>query len=199
MPKQPPAQSTRPRHAKPRNKFEAAALEIDALVKLPDDFFPTDAEIDAELANIDAATDAENGKKTHPRFYQPCTHEARRDTMDVWGLKPQKGDRVQIIPIPDSGFTIRVWHSGLSDPDDQDECCLDFINLLTQRATNAPEGWQLLRANQSGMRSVREERFDIKRAKSYALRRPGHPDFFFDIPMKSIHGAAQPRDSRAAV
>lgn len=95
-----PAPSTRPRPKNPRNKFEAAALKIPEFLKLPDGFFPTDAEIDAELDEIDALIEEESGKK---RSYQPYRREdrraryhqswdaiftaANRDTMQIWGVR----------------------------------------------------------------------------------------------------------------
>lgn len=94
---------------KPRNKFEAAALKVHSSVKLPDDFFPTDEEIDAELDALDAELELEetgisqrSGKKrTTSRSYQPYEREARRalyhrdwdeifancDTIKVWGVR----------------------------------------------------------------------------------------------------------------
>lgn len=110
-----PAPSTRPRPIKPRNKFEVAALKVHPSVKLPDDFFPTDAEIDAELDAIDAEIEAEeieikqksSKKRTTNRLYQPYEREARRelyhqdwneiftkanrDTMKVWGVSCSLG------------------------------------------------------------------------------------------------------------
>ncbi|KAE9388720.1 hypothetical protein BT96DRAFT_926913 [Gymnopus androsaceus JB14] len=139
--------------------------------------------------------------------------EAGRNTVDVCGLKPQSGDLVQTIPVPDSEFAIRLFDNGLDAPGD---CCLDFIDSLTSKARNSPEAWQLLPANKLGVIPFPilsreevagytkanipsgEERFDMKRASCYAIRRPNQPDFFFDIPAKLTVGAAQATESRAA-
>lgn len=103
-----PAPSTRPRPIQPRNKFEAAALKIPEYLKLPDGFFPTDAEIDAELDEIDALFEQESGKTVYrpSRLNQREASEARearralyhqdwdeiftlanRDTMRIWGVR----------------------------------------------------------------------------------------------------------------
>lgn len=116
------------------------------------------------------------------------------------------------VPIPNSGLAVRLWDSGLEDPN---ECCLDFVDAVSLKATNSPEDWRLYSANQLGVgkapiRSreevdgykksaipLGEERFDILRARCYAIRRPNYPDFFFEVPMQSIVGVAQVRESRA--
>ncbi|KAE9387005.1 hypothetical protein BT96DRAFT_838291, partial [Gymnopus androsaceus JB14] len=122
-------------------------------------------------------------------------------------------DRVQIVSVPGSGLSVRLWDSGLRTPN---ECCLDFIDSETGKATNSLEDWMLLPANQTGVFDfvissreemfgyqkkdipAGEERFDIQRGVSYAVRRPNHEDFLFEVPLNSTPGAAQPRDSRAA-
>ncbi|KAE9407260.1 hypothetical protein BT96DRAFT_971462 [Gymnopus androsaceus JB14] len=233
-----PAACTRPRPTKPRNKFEAAALKIHPSLKLPDNFFLTDAEIDAELDAIDAEieedeidADLQIGKKTErvgSKLIQPYQREARREryhgrwndlferagreTMQVWGvtsplqLKPQNGDRVHTIPIPDSGFAIRFWDNGLDEQNNK--CCLDFISSLTHRAKNSPESWQLLPANKFGALPFnpilsREEVVGYKKKnippgeERFDIERPGYPDFVFDVPGSNCR-AAQARESRAA-
>ena len=127
-------------------------------------------------------------------------------------LKPQNGDLVQTIPIPNSLFSIRLWDNGLDIPN---ECCLDFISSSTSKAMNSPESLLLLPANKFGALpfpilsqeeatgytkktiSLGEERFDIKRGCCYVIRHPNFPDFFFDAPVMPTPGAAQPRESRA--
>ncbi|KAE9391087.1 hypothetical protein BT96DRAFT_925472 [Gymnopus androsaceus JB14] len=198
----------RPRPITPRDKFEAACLKIHATWRLPDSFFPTDAEIDAELAAIDA----ENaGEDINPETFQHSSSEERRaryhqswdrifdaagqDTMEVWGMKPRSGDPIQLVSVPGSPLSIRVWDSGLK--------------------LNSPATWTLRPANQTGVFDyvilsreemfgfekkdipAGEERFDIKRVVTYALRRPQQDDLIFELPAKPITGAVQPRDGFA--
>ncbi|KAJ4000481.1 hypothetical protein F5050DRAFT_1730989 [Lentinula boryana] len=218
-----PAPCTRPRSSyTPRNMFEVAALRTPSSLKLPDNFFPTDAEIDIELDAIDAMLGKQT-ERSRSKAYKALRREryhqrwndlfqkAGRDTMVVWGLKPHTGDKVEIIPVPNSTLSIRLWDNGLDVPG---ECCLDFISSKTRRAVNS-ESWQLLPASKFGalpfplrsreevagytknMIPLGEERFDIKRGCCYAIRRPGFPDFLFDAPVKPTPGAAQPIESRA--
>ncbi|KAE9398308.1 hypothetical protein BT96DRAFT_920852 [Gymnopus androsaceus JB14] len=128
--------------------------------------------------------------------------EAGRNTVDVCGLKPQIGDLVQTIPVPDSQFVIR-------------DCCLDFINSLTSKATNSPEAWQLTSCKQARRHSfpnnfarggcrLHKGKHPVRRGKvrhqaSFLLRdkASNQPDFFFDTPAKLTVGAAQATTSRA--
>lgn len=127
-------------------------------------------------------------------------------------LKPHDGDLVHTVPIPNSSLAVRLWDSGLDDPS---ECCLDFIDSSSLRTINSPKDWQLFPVSQLGVAPrpiisreeiagyeknaipLGEERFDVMRACCYVIRRPNHPDFLFEVPVKSIAGAAQARETRA--
>lgn len=91
-----PAPCTRPRNAyTPRNTFEAAALKVPPTLKLPDNFFPTDAEIDVELNAIDTELgadptvpyQAEARRRRYHQRWNELFEKAGRDTMAVYGVR----------------------------------------------------------------------------------------------------------------
>ncbi|KIK56747.1 hypothetical protein GYMLUDRAFT_61795 [Collybiopsis luxurians FD-317 M1] len=214
-----PPRCSQPRPNTHRNAFEAALLNTPSSLKLPDIFFPTDREIDEKnlMAGIEPDQLEAHREHYHKRW-DKLFARAGQDTLEIWGLKPRQGDTIHLIPIPSSNYAIRFWNGGLEH---EGECCLDFIDRFSNKATNSPERWQLVSASRAGAvfqsggvtllsreeaagyqrKSIPpgEERFDVNRASCYILRCPGHPDFIFDVPSIPTPGAAQARECETVV
>ncbi|KAI0759385.1 hypothetical protein BD413DRAFT_276255 [Trametes elegans] len=126
------------------------------------------------------------------------------EKADFTGLKPRPGDPgVFIQPIPKSRFSVRLFPGSVA----ASEYCLDFVVTATGQPVNSPFEFQLIAgpgpmvplgtAPKVTLRPLEcafgiredqippgEEKFLLRDGQICTLRRPGHRDVRFKVPMR---------------
>ncbi|KAI0759386.1 hypothetical protein BD413DRAFT_607578 [Trametes elegans] len=136
------------------------------------------------------------------------------EKANITGLKPRPGDPgVFIRPIPRSKYSIRLFPGSIT----ASEYCLDFISTTTGDPVNSPFQHQLIAGPGPmvplgtapkvklrpldcafGIREEHippgEEKFLLRDGQTCILRRPGHRDVRFTVPMRKRPESSQPED-----
>ncbi|KAI0354797.1 hypothetical protein OH77DRAFT_1504486 [Trametes cingulata] len=177
----------------PRNDWEILLLSSALYKGAPDGIYKY---LDTKLAS-----------ELRSRSYDAVMEQARKmldKNVDVTGLKPEPGDpRVFVHPIPNSEYSIRLFPGSVEGRD----YCLDFVVTSTGQPVNSPFKFDLLCIPDpdapvpSGpivrMRPLEcsfgipqdkidpgEEKFLLRDGAHCILRRPGHRDVRFTVPIR---------------
>ena len=130
-------------------------------------------------------------------------------------VKPRPGDRdVYTVSIPGSDLIIRMWNGGMTT---YRQFCLDFYDTRGRTPVNLPSGFSLWSSgatalggfmvggqlgsweNAFGVRGAQippgEEKWSVPEGSYITLKRHGHADFTFAVPIRQIQqqqAVAQP-------
>ena len=121
-------------------------------------------------------------------------------------MKPKPGAaNVFCRPIPNSPYSIRLFPGAIIHR----EYCLDFVRTKTREPVNSPSDYQIWSAPETttpwlgtvGMMRIRSlensfgfsavntpagtEKFVLRDGQTYVLRRPGHRDLRFKVPVRA--------------
>ncbi|KAI1791437.1 hypothetical protein LXA43DRAFT_973111 [Ganoderma leucocontextum] len=139
--------------------------------------------------------------------------ERARSILDrpgsITGMKPKPTTpNVFSRPIPNSPYSIRLFPGSIA----QREYCLDFVDTKTGKPVNSPPGFQIWSARDPGvmpwlgglgggmtrMHSLDHalgfrgkdlkagaEKFVLRDGQTYMLKRPGHKDVQFKVPVRA--------------
>ncbi|KAI1782192.1 hypothetical protein LXA43DRAFT_906514 [Ganoderma leucocontextum] len=123
----------------------------------------------------------------------------------ITGVKPKPGTRnVFRRPIPNSPYSIRLFPGSVA----QREYCLDFVHTKTGEPVNSPPGFEIWAAVENAIpwlgggttriRSLEHrlgfsaasilpgaEKFVLQDGQTCLLKRPGHKDLQFKVPMRA--------------
>ncbi|KAI0373764.1 hypothetical protein BV20DRAFT_962344 [Pilatotrama ljubarskyi] len=189
----------------PRNDWEVLLLSSALYTGAPDGIYKyLDSKLASELRRCS---------------YEETMEQARKmldEAADCTGLKPEPGDpHVFVHPIPDSEYSIRLFPGSVEGRD----YCLDFLLTATGEPVNSPFEFDLLCMPDpdapvpSGpivrMRPLEcsfgipqdkidpgEEKFLLRDGAHCLLRRPGHRDVRFTVPIRRRpERARQPADA----
>ncbi|KAF5335005.1 hypothetical protein D9611_009950 [Ephemerocybe angulata] len=190
-----------------RNRFDAA------LDDLPLDDFPVDCDFSSNFLPNDEALNALYRGMGTPESDLAAARadwDRRMDSLlDVTGgkilyegAKPNPGDNVWLVPIPDDRLSIRFWDGG---DEEEREFFFDYVDLCEKKAVNSPAGYEVeayfnlrhhlapgevgpIHSNEAwagfSRSDIREgrERFTALACNPCVLHRPGKEDFFFTVP-----------------
>ncbi|THV01901.1 hypothetical protein K435DRAFT_717815 [Dendrothele bispora CBS 962.96] len=191
------------RQRKARNAYERALLKLPPGITVPESWFPTDEEMNESfLAQGYSKEELPRIRKLYHERINKRFKDAKRDTVNVIGLKPSKGDQIYAVEIPGSPLSIRLWNGGLLG---QGIYSLDFINTETREPVNPPRDYELYPCARVGeppymplisweraMKIPDEkiepgaERFSIPHGVNCCLKRHGMDDFWFEVPRSTI-------------
>ncbi|KAF6754440.1 hypothetical protein DFP72DRAFT_899069 [Ephemerocybe angulata] len=187
-----------------RNRWDAAlddlptGIDLDPMVHAPTDealnvrfrsLGIPESELAAARADWDNRMDAQldlGGGKIH--------------TFGI--LKPNQGEVVHLIRIPEDRLSIRFWDGGQKE---QRQFFFDYVDLHEKKAVNSPAGyeveayphlrhylgmtaagpiksWEARRGMPRSAIPEGFERFSVPACTPCVLHRPGKEDFFFTVP-----------------
>ncbi|KAI0670948.1 hypothetical protein C8Q78DRAFT_1033004 [Trametes maxima] len=178
----------------PRSDFEIVSLGTQQYKGKPEDI---SAYMDKELARAITRYGSLEAVNRWAKDYLDVKAE-------VTGAKPRPGDYgVFVLPLPDSDYSIRIFPGSLA----ASEYCLDFVRTATGEPVNSPFKFQLISGpNPSAPMGIGsamqlrplehafgisqkeiapgEEKFLLRDGQTCLLRRPGHKDVQFVIPIR---------------
>ncbi|KAI0758805.1 hypothetical protein C8Q74DRAFT_1319693 [Fomes fomentarius] len=182
----------------PRNDFDILALSGELFAGPKAEVYSW---LDGELARI----------ANEVGDVEPILASAKKmmDVQDiVTGCKPSADtSNVIVRPIPHSQYSLRLFPGSVS----LKQICMDFVDTSTGMPVNSPFKFELWMAS-AGCPSVRvrslecswnvaqkdihpgEEKFVLLEGVSYILRRPGHRDLRFTVPMRAPAPSVEPVD-----
>ncbi|KAI0373770.1 hypothetical protein BV20DRAFT_962355 [Pilatotrama ljubarskyi] len=189
----------------PRNDWDILFLSSGPYTGPPQDIYKyLDSQLAADLRYCSYETTMEQTRKTLDKV------------VDVTGLKPEPGDpHVFVHPIPNSKYSIRLFPGSAKGQD----YCLDFLLTETGEPVNSPFEFDLLCIPDPnvpvpsgpivrmrplecsfGIRQDKinpgEEKFLLRDGQHCVLRRPGHRDVRFTVPIRRRPKAVtQPADA----
>ncbi|OBZ68526.1 hypothetical protein A0H81_11458 [Grifola frondosa] len=125
-------------------------------------------------------------------------------TLPSLGKKPELNDpAVLYVDIPGTDYSIRIWDGGMAS---RRQYCIDYFDTRRNTPINKPDGFDIYPVGMSGpgflafngplisweeaMRVEHQhlrpgaEKFSAPEGSHLALRRHGHPDLVFEVPLR---------------